>query len=236
MKRGYLQLHNTHGTLVTASSSHRPARPSAWKCRHPEGVRMACYLLYRRRPYHRHPCPCRPYPCRPYLCRPCPYHCRPCPFRRRPLAPAAVAPALFAAAALPLAAVCVCLSVPSQAFRLISPVSPALLHKMLCTLLVAVVARQSAGRGAVLAEAASDLGTGQTIDRSIVVGHCGPTSPGECGEGSESGSWNTRRQRIRSLAQCAERCRACPSCSFVSYSKVQLGHNSNRITNALTVT
>ena len=106
---------------------------------------------------------------------------------------------------------------------------------MLCTLLVAVVvARLSALPHAQLAEAASDLGAGQTIDRSIVVGHCGPTLPGECGEGSESGSWNTRRQRIRSLAQCAERCRACPSCSFVSYSKVQLGHNSNPITNALT--
>ena len=65
------------------------------------------------------------------------------------------------------------------------------------------------------------VGVGQTIDASPVVGHCGPTSPGECGGSRESGSWHTRRERIRSLEQCAERCRACPSCSFVSYSKVK---------------
>ena len=65
------------------------------------------------------------------------------------------------------------------------------------------------------------VGVGQTIDATPVVGHCGPTSPGECGGSRESGSWHTRRERIRSLEQCAERCRACPSCSFVSYSKVK---------------
>ena len=51
------------------------------------------------------------------------------------------------------------------------------------------------------------------------MGHCGATSgEGDCVHG-DSGGWNSTALQINSVVQCADRCRRCARCRFVSFSQ-----------------